>query len=1066
MADRQKKEPTPPPLLLMPAGGGLTLTPPDQPSLYMPVIQSEPSLFGAEDEGLGEADSFVGQSPPPQGGTQLSAPPPSTLFQSPGSNTAPDQFAHINHSTPLRPPAGPPHSYSKPAENMMPPLAPTSQVPVTGATMSSVPPMPNASGLSGLYRKHGSNRYAQMPSGTYANSPANLMATPPAPIPFSQNFTEATASAPSMMAPNAQPATLPPKPSIGQLPGMGYVPNATGTYIPVAHHWCFCKNVEGRDIWYPLSMADNLALEDAFKSGQENVLVSTDGGRYDVNLTERRRYAVFWEEEPKVVQRCSWFYKREGDNRYVPYEETFALRLEEEYKTAVTSGVWHKPIQFESGESVVMHNPNVMVHYQPSTQPDEWGTVQGDQLRPRVVKRGVGDFESIDEGESRQVDHVVFVVHGVGSVSDFRFRSIVECVDDFRLISQSLLSSHFTQYVDSNRIGRVEFLPIHWHSALHGDATGIDKRIKAITLQSIAKLRNFVNDTLLDVLFYTSPTYCQCIADAVGREINRLYDLFLTRHPGFTGGVSVAGHSLGACILFDLLQHQADPSVISESNTELTNGSREPSLEPTPQPSLTSQTENEVVEPEESGDQSEEEESTLTLAELLSKVGLHDKQTLFEQEQIDMEALIMCSESDLKDLGLPMGPRKKLQGILKEEQMKKDKKQRDQERKTKQAEDRKLREQLAAEMAAQQQQQREQQQKNDHQGSSLTVDYLVGVGGTGQPQIKYTQLKFSPVCCFALGSPVGMFLSARGVETIGEDFKLPTCQKYFNIFHPFDPVAYRLEPLINPAVGNMKPFLMPHHKGRKRLHLELKESLARMGTDIKQKIVDSLKSTWTSINNFARAHQSDVSLEEQVASEMSQISRQLEDDDRSETASVTSGLDEDIYVGQLNEGRRVDYVLQERPIESFNDYVFSLTSHGCYWNSEDTMLLVLKEIYSLYGISPQIPGVESQGAQRHRVGPPPKGPPPAGSPYGALPGNINNSAVTSPLSNYGNSFRAPQEPPHMFNVSNGPPSGPPPATVGSGLPPLSGPPPFSMGQAPKPGPPMGPPPTAGFMKKS
>lgn len=47
--------------------------------------------------------------------------------------------------------------------------------------------------------------------------------------------------------------------------------------------------------------------------------------------------------------------------------------------------------------------------------------------------------------------------------------------------------------------------------------------------------------------------------------------------------------------------------------------------------------------------------------------------------------------------------------------------------------------------------------------------------------------------------------------------------------------------------------------------------------------------------------------------------------------AITSGVDEDLYVGQLNEGRRVDYVLQERPIESFNDYMFSLTSHGCYW---------------------------------------------------------------------------------------------------------------------------------------
>ena len=59
-----------------------------------------------------------------------------------------------------------------------------------------------------------------------------------------------------------------------------------------------------------------------------------------------------------------------------------------------------------------------------------------------------------------------------------------------------------------------------------------------------------------------------------------------------------------------------------------------------------------------------------------------------------------------------------------------------------------------------------------------------------------------------------------------------------------------------------------------------------MGTDIKQKIIDSVKSTWTSINNFARAHQSDASIEQQVESEMSQISKQLEDDDKSDTACM------------------------------------------------------------------------------------------------------------------------------------------------------------------------------------
>ncbi|KAL4231202.1 S23-interacting protein [Mactra antiquata] len=1063
MADKQKKEPTPPPLLLMPPGGGLTLTPPEQPGLYMPVIQSEPSLFGPEDEGLGEADSFVGQSPPqPPVGSHVGNPPTSSIFQTPRKGS--DPFSNINQgSTPLQPPPGPPSISSTPFSTQnIPTMAPTSQVPHSGSAMSSVPPLPNASGLQGLYRKHGSSRYAPMPSGTYATgqSPANLMSGPPAPTPFSNNFSEATTYEPPSSNP---PSTLPPQPSIGQLPGLGYVPNATGTYIPVIYHWCLCKNIEGRDVWYPFSMADNITLEDAFKSGQANVVVSTDGGRYDVNVTERRRYAVYWEEEPTHVQRCSWFYKRERDNKYVPYEESFARRLEEEYKTAVTSGVWHKPIQFDSGETVVMHNPNVMVHYVSSSQPDEWGTVQGDQMRPRVVKRGVGDFESIDEGESRQVDHLIFVVHGIGTVCDIRFRSIIECVDDFRSISQSLLSSHFTEYVESNRIGRVEYLPIQWHTAVHGDATGIDKRLKAITLPSTAKLRHFVNDTLMDVLFYTSPTYCQCIADTVGQEINRLYDLFLSRNPTFEGGVSVAGHSLGSCILFDLLQNQGDSLGVS---TELTNGNVEP------EPIQTTTLAASLPEPEveEIEDSVEDEDSTLTMEELLSKVGLQDKLALFRQEQIDMESLIMCSESDLKDLGLPMGPRKKLQGILKEEQQKKDKKKVQADKKLKQEEDRRLRERLAAELALQQQQQRDQEPVPVHKSSSLTVDYLVGVGGTGQPQIKYVQLKFNPVCCFALGSPVGLFLSARGVEAIGEDFKLPTCQKYFNVFHPFDPVAYRLEPLINPSVSHVKPVLMPHHKGRKRLHLELKESLARMGTDIKQKIIDSLKSTWTSINNFARAHQSEnQSLEQQVESEMSQITQQFDDDDKSDTASVTSAVEEDVYIGLLNDGRRVDYVLQERPIESFNDYMFSLTSHGCYWNSEDTVLLVLKEIYSLMGILPKIPGAETYIGQKSRVGPPPKGPP-VGPSYSAptMPTSSFNQPPSSlsGVNNYGQSYGAPVEPPQMFNTMGSPPLGPPQMPVNSGLPPPSGPPPFSMGQPAQTGATVGPPPMAGFVKKS
>lgn len=41
-----------------------------------------------------------------------------------------------------------------------------------------------------------------------------------------------------------------------------------------------------------------------------------------------------------------------------------------------------------------------------------------------------------------------------------------------------------------------------------------------------------------------------------------------------------------------------------------------------------------------------------------------------------------------------------------------------------------------------------------------------------------------------------------------------------------------------------------------------------------------------------------------------------------------------VKVGMLNGGNRIDYVLQEKPIESFNEYLFALQSHLCYWYTQ------------------------------------------------------------------------------------------------------------------------------------
>lgn len=96
-----------------------------------------------------------------------------------------------------------------------------------------------------------------------------------------------------------------------------------------------------------------------------------------------------------------------------------------------------------------------------------------------------------------------------------------------------------------------------------------------------------------------------------------------------------------------------------------------------------------------------------------------------------------------------------------------------------------------------------------------------------------------------------MFVTVRGLDSLGLDFKLPTTDHFFNIFHPFDPVAYRIEALINPEFASLRPVLIPHHKGRKRMHLELRETMSRFGAEIKNKITQTFKATLNTVYNYA-----------------------------------------------------------------------------------------------------------------------------------------------------------------------------------------------------------------------
>lgn len=71
----------------------------------------------------------------------------------------------------------------------------------------------------------------------------------------------------------------------------------------------------------------------------------------------------------------------------------------------------------------------------------------------------------------------------------------------------------------------------------------------------------------------------------------------------------------------------------------------------------------------------------------------------------------------------------------------------------------------------------------------------------------------------------------------------PKCRQLYNIFHPSDPVSYRIEPLISPAMAALKPQPLPSVK--RSLWTASGQSLSIIGTRVGQ----SVGSLWTNFTS-------------------------------------------------------------------------------------------------------------------------------------------------------------------------------------------------------------------------
>jgi hypothetical protein len=147
----------------------------------------------------------------------------------------------------------------------------------------------------------------------------------------------------------------------------------------------------------------------------------------------------------------------------------------------------------------------------------------------------------------------------------------------------------------------------------------------------------------------------------------------------------------------------------------------------------------------------------------------------------------------------------------------------------------------------------------------------------------------------------------------------------FNIFHPYDPVAYRLEGCIDPRNAYFEPALIRHWNGGFRVQYRTRR--------IWRKIVATTSQTQRTV----------IEAFEQSMAGAFGIGR--DDDDAVLETSVGKNQFNKVVTGNLNEGHRIDYMLQEKEIENANEYVAALAAHSSYWIEKDLSLFIARQIY-------------------------------------------------------------------------------------------------------------------------
>uniref|UniRef100_A0A8C3CIB7 DDHD domain containing 1 n=1 Tax=Cairina moschata TaxID=8855 RepID=A0A8C3CIB7_CAIMO len=499
---------------------------------------------------------------------------------------------------------------------------------------------------------------------------------------------------------------------------------------------------EDRKTWKPFIGYDSLRIELAFRAlgpepreeGEAVEPVCVRSGLYEVDVVNAECYPVYWnrealrapvgswpawlccaaawcslpgsllrpgprrrqETEKIPVMRGQWFI----DGTWQPLEEEESNLIEQEHLNRFRGQQLQESFDMEvskpvdgkeaihslklSRNHVDWHSVDEVYLYSDATTSKIARTVtqklgfskassSGTRLHRGYVE------EATLEDKPPQTSHIVFVVHGIG-----------QKMDQGRIIKNTAMMRDTARKIEekyfSNLATHVEFLPVEWRSKLTLDGDTVD----SITPDKVRGLRDMLNSSAMDIMYYTSPLYRDELVKGLQQELNRLYTLFCSRNPEFEekgGKVSIVSHSLGCVITYDIMTGW-NPVRLYEQ----------------------------LLQKEEE----ELEESWMS----------YEEQRLLEELYITKQRLREIEE--------------RLQGL-----------------------------------------------------KASTIS-------------KTPVLKFKVENFFCMGSPLAVFLALRGIRpgnSGSQDHILPRtiCNRLLNIFHPTDPVAYRLEPLILKHYSNISP---------------------------------------------------------------------------------------------------------------------------------------------------------------------------------------------------------------------------------------------------------------------